>query len=42
VGDQRHFRANQQALIYSELVSLIAKTSGVADVVRVALQTLIS
>ena len=40
IGNQRHFRANEHAAIYGELVALIAKTSGVADVVRQSLQPL--
>jgi len=40
IGNQRHFRANEHAPIYGELVALIAKTSGLADVVRQALQPL--
>ena len=40
IGNQRHFRANPHTPIYGELVALIAKTCGVAEVVRMALQPL--
>lgn len=36
-GNQVWFRANPQSPVFGELKSLIAKTSGIADVVRVAL-----
>lgn len=33
-ANQVHFRANQQASIYSELLGIVTKTFGVADVLR--------
>ncbi len=40
VGNQRHYRANQQSPIFSELRSIALKTFGVADVLREALAPL--
>jgi predicted nucleotidyltransferase len=40
VGNQVHFSANQRHPIYPELSSLLRKTLGLADVVRVALSGL--
>jgi len=40
IGNQRHFRANQQAPIFSELVALITKTVGAGGVLGQALQPL--
>lgn len=37
VGNQLHFRANQHNPIFTELASILRKTSGLADVVRNAL-----
>ena len=37
VSNQRHYQANQAAPTFSELRMLVLKTSGVADVLRVAL-----
>lgn len=39
VGNQKHYQANQHAPIFDELRSIVMKTFGVADVLRVALQT---
>lgn len=38
VGNQKHYQANHQAPIFDELRSIVMKTFGVADVLRVALQ----
>ena len=40
VGNQKHYQANAKAPVFSELHSLILKTSGVADPIRQALQPL--
>jgi predicted nucleotidyltransferase len=37
IGNQRHFQANRESPVFDELRSLIAKTAGVADVLRAAL-----
>lgn len=37
IGNQKHFRANQEAPVFEELRSLVLKTSGQADVVRTVL-----
>jgi uncharacterized protein len=39
-GNQHHFQANSANPIYAELVSITRKTFGLADVLRVALETL--
>lgn len=41
VGNQKHFRANQDAPIFSELRSIILKTSGLADPLMEALAPLV-
>ena len=38
VGNQKHYQANQLAPIFDELRSIVMKTFGVADVLRMALQ----
>jgi predicted nucleotidyltransferase len=38
VGNQKHYQANHDAPIFDELRSIVLKTFGVADVLRVALQ----
>ena len=38
VGNQKHYQANRNAPIFDELRSIVLKTFGVADVLRVALQ----
>lgn len=40
VGNQKHFRANQSSPIFSELRSIIVKTSGIAEPLRHALAPL--
>ena len=40
VGRQKHYRANEAAPIFSELRGIILKTSGLRDVLRVALSPL--
>ena len=40
VGKQKHYQANAHAPVYEELRGLVLKTSGVVDVLRVALQPL--
>jgi len=37
-GNQRHYQANPESPIYDELLSIVRKTFGVADVIRDALQ----
>lgn len=37
-GNQRHYQANPENPIYDELLSIVRKTFGVADVIRAALQ----
>lgn len=39
-GNQVHYQANAENPIYSELLSIVRKTFGIADVIREALQTL--
>ena len=38
VGNQKHYQANHDAPIFDELRSIVLKTFGAADVLRVALQ----
>lgn len=40
VGNQKHYQANAKAPVFSELRSLILKTSGIADPIRQALRPL--
>lgn len=40
IGNQKHYQANHDAPIFSELRAIVLKTFGVADVLRVALQPL--
>ncbi|MDD5240483.1 MAG: nucleotidyltransferase domain-containing protein [Sulfuricella sp.] len=40
VGNQKHYQANPAAPVFEELRSLVLKTSGLADVLRVALAPL--
>lgn len=40
VGKQKHYQANAHAPVYEELRGLVLKTSGVIDVLRLALQPL--
>jgi predicted nucleotidyltransferase len=40
VGNQKHYQANHAAPIFAELRSIVLKTSGLADVLRAALQPL--
>lgn len=40
IGNQKHYQANRQAPVFEELRSLVAKTSGLADPIRKALQPL--
>ena len=40
VGKQKHYQANANTPVYDELRGLVLKTSGVVDVLRVALQPL--
>ena len=37
IGNQKHYQANAAAPVYAELRGLVLKTSGLADVLRVAL-----
>ncbi len=37
IGNQKHYQANADAPIYAELRSIVVKTFGLADVIRVAL-----
>jgi predicted nucleotidyltransferase len=37
-GNRRYFRANREHPVYSELASLVAKTSGVREILRAALK----
>jgi predicted nucleotidyltransferase len=39
-GNQRHYQANPVNPVYTELVSMVRKSFGLADVVRTALKTL--
>ena len=38
IGNQKHYQANQHAPIFDELRSIVMKTFGVTDVLRMALQ----
>src|SRR5947199_707543 len=38
IGNQRHYRANQESPIFEELRGLVAKTVGVAEPIRKSLQ----
>ncbi len=40
VGNQKHYQANSDAPIYAELVSIIAKTVGIVEPIRMALAPL--
>lgn len=40
IGNQKHHQANQECPIYDELLGIVRKTFGVADVVRQALSSL--
>lgn len=40
IGNQKHYQANRRAPVFEELRSLVAKTSGLADPIRKALQPL--
>jgi predicted nucleotidyltransferase len=40
IGNQKHYQANRQAPIFEELRGIVAKTVGVADVLREALRPL--
>ena len=40
VGNQKHYQANAASPVYEELRGLVLKTSGLVDVLRVALQPL--
>jgi predicted nucleotidyltransferase len=40
IGNQKHYQANRQAPIFEELRGIVAKTVGVADVLREALMPL--
>lgn len=40
VGNQKHYQANAMSPVYAELRGLVLKTSGLVDVLRVALQPL--
>ena len=40
IGNQHHYQANPQCPIYAELVGIVKKTFGVADVIRSALEPL--
>jgi len=42
LGNQKHYRANPDSPIYTELCSIVSKTVGVEEHVRVALQPLAS
>ncbi len=37
IGNQHHYRANPESPVYAELVSIVRKTFGVADIIREAL-----
>ena len=39
-GNQQHYRANTESPVYQELLSIVRKTFGVADVIREALEPL--
>lgn len=38
IGNQNHYQANPECPIYEELLSIVRKTFGIADVLRVALE----
>ncbi len=40
IGNQNHYQANKDCPIYTELMGIVRKTFGVADVIREALQPL--
>ncbi len=40
VGNQKHYQANVAAPVFEELRDLVLKTSGLADILRVALEPL--
>lgn len=40
IGNQKHYQANHESPIFTELRGIVLKTFGVADVLRTALQTL--
>ncbi len=42
VGNQKHFQANTQSPVYTELLGLVLKTVGLADVLRSALTPLLN
>ena len=42
IGNQNHYQANPESPIYNELVSISRKTFGIADVIRQALQPMVS
>jgi predicted nucleotidyltransferase len=42
VGNQKHFQANTQSPVYTELRGLVLKTVGLADVLRSALSPLVN
>lgn len=42
IGNQNHYRANQECPIYRELSGIVRKTFGVADVVKAALDSILS
>ena len=37
IGNQMHYRANRQCLVFEELASILRKTSGLADILSEAL-----
>lgn len=41
IGNQVHYRANPQCPIYPELLGIVRKTFGVADVIRAALESIL-
>ena len=41
IGNQKHYQANPACPLYEELVSIIKKTVGLADVLREALEPLL-
>jgi len=42
IGNQNHYRANPECPIYRELLGIVHKTFGVADVVKAALDSILS
>ncbi len=42
IGNQIHFQANMECPLYDELVSIVKKTVGIADVLRGALEPLVN